>query len=450
MLRRFATTSVAVATVLCALLLYLHTTTLQSRRNSDLWRSDQHSHIEFARKATETRFAYTGDRNFMPLFAFLQAALNSPELDDEAFFERGKQINIWLSIVAIACLGIIFYKKFSRLYTFYAISTIGFLAFAFKAPFFQPEVLYYTLFSCAFILSVETLFAPKWYKSVAVGALFALAYYTKASALPSIGIFSASYAILLFAKSYHRQLNREKVAGIFFQALAPLVMFFVLLFPYFHESKIDYGKYFYNVNTSIYMWMDSWREAKAVRAEIGGEAGFIHLPDDEIPSLQNYLRKHSVEQIFERLRNGSHAMITSGCLSQSSMHFYGYCSQVALGIIVFCVFLPVLLRRFRREKLRHLNIYCYIGLFFTVNALGAFWYTPISGPGPRIILALLIPFFWTLGLVLHSKAIQDLRLQLFGYQIKLPNLLLVFLCSTLFYEIIQVATWRAAEMYGGK
>ncbi|MDE2857454.1 MAG: hypothetical protein OXN94_06355 [Chloroflexota bacterium] len=420
---------------------------MQSRRNNNLWRSDQDSHISFARKATETRFAYTGDRNYMPLFAFLQAALNSPELDDEAYFERGKQINIWLSIVAIACLGIIFYKKFSHLYTFYAISTIGFLAFAFKAPFFQPEVLYYTLFSCAFILSVDTLFAPKRYKSFAVGALFALAYYTKASALPSVVIFSASYAILLFTKSYHRQLNSKKVAEIFFQALTPLLVFFVLLFPYFQESKTDYGKYLYNVNTNIYMWMDSWREAKAVKAEIGGEAGFIHLPDDQIPSLQNYLRKHSVEQIFERLRNGMHAMTSTGCIFQGSMHFYGYCSQVALGIIVFCVFFPVLLRR---EKLRHLNIYCYIGLFFTVNALGAFWYAPISGPGPRIILALLIPFFWTLGLVLHSKSIQDQTLQLFGYQIKLPDLLLVFLCSTLFYEIYQVVTWRAADMYGGK
>ncbi len=138
--------------VIAALIgLYLHITQIQSRRNNQLSRSDQLAHMEFARKAYETGFRHTGNRNYMPLYAFLQATMYSIELDDESFFEQGKRVNIALSIVSLALLGCAFFAKFTRLYSTYAILVIGFLAFVIKAPFFQPELLYYTLFALAFI-----------------------------------------------------------------------------------------------------------------------------------------------------------------------------------------------------------------------------------------------------------------------------------------------------------
>ena len=304
LLTRVAAIAAAAGVIVCALLLYLYTTHLQFQRNDDLTSSDQRAHIRFARRAYQTDFAYTGRRNYMPLFAFLQAALNSPELDDEAFFQRGKHINVGLSVVALASLTLLFYRKFSQLYTFCAILTIGFLAFSFKAPFFQPEILSYTLFGFAFILSVEALFAPKRYKYVGAGALFALAHLTKANVLPALIVFSASHALLLFVMALNGQLNRRSAPRILLNALLPLMTFMILLFPYFQESKVNYGDYFYNVNTRIYPWYDSWDEADDATRAVGGYAGFLQLPADEMPGLQKYLREHSLEQIIERLRQG--------------------------------------------------------------------------------------------------------------------------------------------------
>ena len=114
--------------------------------------------------------------------------------------------------------------------------------------------------------------------------------------------------------------------------------------------------------------------------------------------------------------------------------------------------LPLLIRQFRwRDRSRHIHIYCYLAAIFAIYGLGAAWYNPISGgEGPRVVLILLIPFFWTIGLIVHSKALQDLRITLFGYQIKLVDLAYLLISATLFYEINQVIAWRAASLYGGK
>lgn len=452
LLTRFAIIAATALVIVCTLLLYLHTTHLQYHRNDDLTRSDQRAHIRFARRAYETDFAYTGRRNYMPLFAFVQAALNLPELDDEAFFQRGKQINVWLSVVALASLAVVFYWKFTRLYTFCAILTIGFLAFAFKAPFFQPEILSYTLFGFAFILSVETLFRPKWYKYVGIGALFALAHFTKANVLPALIAFSASHSVLLFVVALNGELNRRKLSRILSSALIPLTTFMILLFPYFRESKINYGEYFYNVNTRIYVWFDSWDEADAATRDAGGYAGFLQLPDDEMPGLRKYLQEHSSDQIIERLREGIEKITGYACYIKHSRHIFGYCSQVALGLLVLLFSIPLLIRQFRwQDKSCHIHIHCYLVAIFAIYGLGAAWYNPISGgEGPRVVLILLIPFFWTIGLIVHSRALQDPHIRLFGYRIKLVDLAYALISVTLFFEIYQVVTWRAADMYGGK
>lgn len=449
---RFAAAAAAALAMLCALLLYLHTTHLQNLRNDDLTASDQRAHMNFARKAYETDFAYTGRRNYMPLFAFVQAVLNSPELEDEEFFQRGKQINVWLSVAALASLVPLFYKKFTWLYTIWAMLTIGFLAFAFKAPFFQPEILSYSLFGFAFILSVETLYAPKWHKSFGTGALFALAHFAKANVLPTLIVFSLSHALLLLITAMNGALDRRKLSRILLSALIPPATFVILLFPYFWESHQNYGEFFFNVNTRIFMWLDSGGEAKSIMPEGGGYGAYLKLPADKIPGLGKYLREHTADQIIDRLHVGIEKLTGYACYVKYSRHIFGYCSQVALGLLVLLISIPLLMRRLHwRNKSRRIHIYCYLAAVFAIYGLGAAWYNPISGgEGPRIILILLIPFFWTIGLIVHSSALQDLRFKLLGFEFRFVDLLYALIGVTLVIEIYQAVTWRAVEMYGGK
>ncbi len=174
------------AAVALGLALYLYLATIQSEVNQDWSKVDQVAYMVFAKEDYKTRFAFTGNRNRMPLFPWLQALLYSPELSDDAFFEQGKRLNAFISLAGLAALGAACFHSFSKGFALYAVSVIAFLFFAIKAPWFQAEILFYALFAFAFMLSIESIRSPKWYKSVGLGLLFALAHFTKASVLPSL------------------------------------------------------------------------------------------------------------------------------------------------------------------------------------------------------------------------------------------------------------------------
>ena len=431
--------------------LYLNVAQQQSAVNNDLTRSDQSAYMNFAKKAYETRFQYTGTRSRMPLYPWIQALFYSPDLDDETFFQQGKQLNVALSLLCLLALGIAFFARFSKIYAFYSLLVIAFLVFAIKSPFFQTEILFYTLLGFAFMLSLDTLISPKWYKSIGVGLLFALAHLSKASAMPGLFIFISSYGILFLLKLFSRSLNREQVQQILYHALAPLVMFMILLFPYFQESKDRYGTYFYNVNTTFYMWYDSWNEAKNGTGLAGDRSGWPHMPHEEIPSLSKYLNEHSSDEIIDRFRRGIIQILKSGCTGKYSRYRFGYCSQVGLSLIILGISLPMLLFKSTqpRNSTRYIPVVWYILLFFSLYALSFIWYMPLIGEGPRTILALLIPLLWTIGLTVHSPRIQSLQFTLFQRRVKVFHIVYLLMLLTVFYEIYQVVTVRAAVMYGG-
>ncbi len=432
--------------------LYLNVAQQQSEVNNDLTRSDQNSYMDIAKKAYETRFQYTGTRNQMPLYPWIQALFYSPQMDDEAFFQQGKRLNVALSLVCLLALGVAFFAKFSKLYAFYSLLVIAFLVFAIKSPFFQVEILFYTLFAFAFMLSLDTLISPKWYKSVGVGALFALAHFSKASGMPGLFIFISSYGILFLLKLFNRNLDREQVRQILVHALTPLVVFMGLLFPYFQESKEKYGTYFYNINSSRLMWYDSWDEALNAARLAREQGGWTNLPAEEIPSLSNYLKEHSPGDMIARFRLGAKHLIWSGCNYQFSLYTFGHCSQVVLSLVIFALCLPILLFKGSQSKNnhKHVHIGLYILLFFVLYGLSFLWFIPISGRGPRTIFTLMIPLLWTIGFIVHSPQIQSLQFKLFQRTIRVIDIAYVLMLLTLFYEIYQVVTVRAAGLYGGK
>ena len=443
-------TLLAAGIALFFLYLYLDIAQKQSGRNHDLTRSDQSAYMNFAKKAYEARLQYTDTRNRMPLYPWIQALFYSPQMDDEAFFQQGKQLNIALSLIGLLALGIAFFHKFSKLYAFYAILAIAFLVFAIKSPWFQTEILFYTLFGLAFMLSLDTFISPKWHKSIGVGVLFALAHFSKASALPGLLIFISSYGILFLLKLFNRSLDRKQVKRILYHALTPLVVFMGLLFPYFQESKDKYGNYFYNVNTTFYMWFDSWDDAREWASIAQPRQGWPDMPDEEIPSLSKYLNEHSSDEIIDRFRQSIKQMLVSGCYGKWSRYRYGYCSQVGLSLIILALGLPLLFKGIRRRSsAKHIHIIWYILLFFAIYALSFIWYVPIIGEGLRTILALLIPLLWTIGLVVHSPQIQSLQFTLLQRRVKVFHIVYLLMTLTLFYEIYQVAAFRAATMYGG-
>lgn len=450
--QRAAGAAFTAALVLICLAAYLHIAQTQSIKNRDMRWTDQRSYMDAAIKVYETRFAYTGDRNRMPLYLFIQALFYSPELSPEEFFQQGKRLNIVLSLICIAALGFVFFSRFSRLYAAYAMLLIALVVFAIKSPFFQTELLFYTLFGLTFMLSIDTIKAPNKYKTVALGAMFALCQYTKASAMPGLFIFAASYGVLALMKLAKRGLKANCAANILFSAAMPIFVFLLLLSPYLLESKERYGTYFYNVNTTFYLWYDSWDEAYSGTYEAGDLFGWPDLPDDEIPSLSKYLEEHTAQDIVDRFVNGVFLMVKSACVIDHPFNYaYGYCSQVAFGLVVLAGSL-ILIKKNGRVPFSNQSrqAVLYACLFFVVYFAAYAWYMPIINfRGARTVLSLLIPLIWTIGLIVHHPHILSLKVSIRERDINLLHLVYGLISLTLFIEIYRLITFGASVYWAG-
>lgn len=452
-----------IAVALCAcVLLYLHIAGIQYGVNLDMESIDQGRYREFAKQAHETGLRFTGNRASMPLFPWIMALFYSPEMTDREFFEAGKQLNTRLSVLMLLALGAAFYVRFSPLYATYATLSIAFLVYVLKSPAFQPELLYYSLFGFAFMLALSNLSAPTWRKSLAVGLLFGLAHFTKAGALPAMAIYVGSLGFRTVVRLLRQEGGRQWVVKNGIHAFLALFAFLALLFPYLQESYQKYGSHFYNVTTTFYAWYDGFDEARQGTRAAGDRVGYPDLPPEEIPSLEKYLREHTVQQILERFRNGLKWLYELSCtLDRTPSPFespgdgpggrLGYCAQVGAGLALIALSAVLLLRKKTADEIREKGqVLFFVVMIFVVYTLGAAWFMPISGTSTRQFLPLTVPFFWTLGLVLHSHAVQSLRLQLDHHSFRVFNLVFGLLSLILLDEILVVLTERAATVYGPK
>lgn len=426
------------------LALYLRIAEIQSGVNQNLGKVDQFAYLDFAKRAHASNFAFTGWRNRMPLYPWMQALFYSPEMSDEAFFESGKDLNTLLSIACIALLGAAFFRQFAKSYALYAMAVIALLCFAIKAPWFQAEVLFYTLFAFAYMLSIEAIRRPAWWKSIGLGLLLALAHFTKASALPALALCVCSCALPLLYELRHRP-TRGRIYQLAFQAIAPLAVFFIALFPYFSESKDRYGQYLYNVNSTFYVWYDSWGEAKFGTKAAGDREGWPDLPDEEIPSMAKYLAEHSAADIARRLAQGAERIHKNACSGADSPSQFGLCLHAGAGILILTICLAARLRASAgRFTIQAVQCAIFAALFFALYLLMFWWFAAIAS-GPRFILSLLIPLLWTVGLAVRSAPGVTLP----GTDISLTDAVIAVMLIILLSQIYELAAARAAILFGG-
>jgi hypothetical protein len=438
--------------ILIGISLYLYVANLQNISNHNFNKYDQLAYSDFVRNVYESNFTYSGQRNRMPLYPYTQALFYSPNMDDETLFQHGKQVNIVLSLFCIAVLGGVFFMKFTKIFAFYSITIIALLVFVFKAPYFQSEIVFYTLFGLAFIVSINTLRYPKWYKSILVGILFGLAYLTKATVLIAIVMLISGFVVLTFTRQLTQVTDKKTLLkDLLVNILLPPLVFLIIVFPYANESKEIYGTYFYNVNTTFYIWYDSWDEATNGTKKAGDRVGWPVMAEDEIPSLSKYLNEHSTNEIIKRFTKGLGKLQYSMCEHQGFA--YGYCLPISAFIIFTFVSLITSYRIHRMPQIYgNLHIIWFCSIFFIGYTLAFAWYMPIISSvsnGTRTIIALLIPILWTIGILLHRPQIQLWHITIHHHTFKIINIFYKLMFFLILYELYHIVIFRAGLMDGG-
>ena len=169
------------------------------------------------------------------------------------------------------------------------------------------------------------------------GLLAGLTYLTKSSVLPAVVWFIFVYIIIHIAVPLIKKIVNKSNAKVSLPQnyilknniflLVFIVIFLMTVYPYISVNNKVFGHYFYNVNSTFYIWCDSWEQAKKTR-EHGDRVGWPKMPLDEIPSGGKYLQQHSLSQILARLAHGF--IVVTG----NAIGGFGYAQYLCIYLIV--------------------------------------------------------------------------------------------------------------------
>jgi hypothetical protein len=419
--------------------------------NTDMTKTDQSAYMRYAREMAESNYTYIGGRNRMPVYPFLQSLNYRPGLSDEEFFARGKMFNIVLSVILLIGLYFLLQKYLPFMATVDLILIVAFTVFIFKAAFFQTELLFYFVNFCCFLLMNHMLHRPKWQLAVLTGVVLGIAHLTKASIMVGLVLY---LVVALLQEAYRFwQRKRTPDPGAFYtrkrlfmnliSIACIVVLYLAIIFPYIHTSKKVFGRYFYNVNSTFYIWYDSWVEAIEGTRGHGDRVGWPDMPPEEIPSMRKYLREHTLNQIVERFLDGFEVTIRKAAKA------YGYFRYFVIYTL-FCISIAIAHYKRTLEIFRkHFQLLLFNLMYFTVYIFLYAWYVPVSF-GLRLTLAQFLPLMFALSYVIFRLYSPRLYTRYSDGRIGLNRAFVALLAIVLVHDIYFVVAYNIVKTYGGE
>jgi hypothetical protein len=387
-----------------------------TRVNLDLAASDQRAYMGYAVDMVESRYAFVGERNRMPVYPFLQSLSYRAPMDEQAFFEQGKRVNVVLSILLLCGVAAIVIRRLGwSLHAANVVLVIAFTIFMFKAGWFQAELLFYAVYFCLFVLLWRLLHVPSYWLAALAGVVAGIAHLTKAAVLPGLAIFVAFMGVQAAWWRLHG--NRlpggdggRAMAGRFaISAVLVAGLFLLTVFPYVSTSKRVFGRYFYNVNSTFYAWYDSWDSVKAGTRAHGDDVGWPKMAAAEIPSLSKYLREHTAAQAGRRLADGARNVLHKVTRS------YGYFKYLVLYFVAFGLAAAWQWRRVRDLIVENPVASLAAPAFVTAALILCFWFAAIDR-GDRFFLIYFAPLLFLLASGL-ARLLQGTTLRIRTYRI---------------------------------
>ncbi|WP_420643771.1 hypothetical protein [Candidatus Leptofilum sp.] len=434
-----------------AVLLYLYGVQQQFLLvNTDMTRTDQAAYMRMAEQLKTSNYTTLTDRARMPIFSFLLSLFYEPGISRELFFYRGKLLNIVISLISLPLLFLIF-KRYLPLFTAVNLTLIhAFTVYIFKAPFVQAELLFYLFNFLGFLLLCRLLWQPTsdqnvWKTAVLTGIVLGVAHLTKASVLPGLALFFGIAVLQAIFRQWVSPRSPRQFLRNLATPLLVLLFFLLTIWPYIQNSKEQFGRYFYNVNSTFYIWYDHWDEVEAGTKAHGDRVGWPDMPPEELPSAAKYLREHSFDQIGQRLFEGLLVIFIT------TRNSYGYWIYACL---LFGFVLIVALFNWHKAKTivaQHPFLALFVNGYFAVYILLYAWFWPISS-GTRFSLALFSPVMFVLAFIMYRLFEDHLLLQLKSQSAQTVHwgqlLNWVFL-ALLLIDVCIILAVRISTVYGG-
>lgn len=363
------------------------------------------------------RFPHFTDGVVNPLWPWVAARF--ADEDHERFFEAGKWFNLALSAGFLVILGLVAARAFSITAGITTVLLAGLGAVLPRAVYFQPEMLFYFFFLLAWVCALSLLRRNDLWLYAALGASAAMAYLAKGSALvlllAFIGVTTLRFLLRLFEKrGIEGPRDTRWSQQNHFIGLAVMAMSFLMLAgPMLSHVNTHFGSPLFSY-PSAWMWFDNFEDGSRFMVEHPNKRALDAMPPEEKPGAMNYLRTHTREQVWNRLKDG--VTVKAGeflfpkttkqnkardkpwraLLPDRGLLLFILLAQVG----VLGVFQQMARRQEERAGLgaRRSESAVWMLLFalgtFTAYALSYGWYTPI-GKGDRFMLSLYTPLVLT-------------------------------------------------------
>ena len=232
--------------------------------------------------------------------------------------------------------------------------------------------------------------------------------------------------------------RRQLIAAL----LVPAV-FLAVLSPYLRTNKRVFGHYFYNVNTTFYIWYDDWPQASIGTIKHGDGVGWPAMPVEDLPSASKYWRQHTMAQIAGRIGAGLWDMI------DRSYKTYWYFKYLVLYLGVAIAIAIIRRRELAGTWQRSPAAAAFLLIYGATYLLGIAFYAPVSGTGTsRFLIAHLTPLFFVLSLLLARDPGRRTEWTAGGATIGVRHFHLLVSVS-LAFDIAFVIWPRLMTTYGG-
>jgi hypothetical protein len=387
------------------------------------------------------------------VYPWLLSWLYEPSMSPDEFFAVAKRWNIRFSMVLLAALALIAFRRLPPLIALNFLLVVAFGYYVFKAGYAQVELLFYFLIFVTFLACWHLLRAESSGRMLALaalgGILAALSHLSKAALLPFVGlvlvILGARVVAALARPSPAAGGGRTRWSGAGIQAAGAAVCvlcFLGVLWPYLANSKKHFGHYFYNVNSTFYVWYDDWPAASLGTYRDGDGKGWPTTPPDRLPSMRKYLREHTAAQIAARFANGFAEMVT---VSYTRLWYFKFTLMYALfGLMLVIKGWQPLVTLARTQP----SVVVFMVLYGLVYLAAVAFYQPISGTSLRMLLAHLAPFLFVVSAVSARAPFRDLHWTVAGATIR-PAHFHFLMLATILFDIAFVLPWRLTADFAG-
>lgn len=282
---------------------------LIAETNLDLQTADQRANLDLAYASARDWYPHRNSY-IQPLWPWLSRLVMDEDI--AAYFTRGRWLNLSFGYLITVTMAILAARRIAPVpgFTVGLITGIGVMLQ--RAHYFHPEPLLYAFFTATVVFMALSLWRSRWIYYAAWGFFFGLAYLTKGSTGPLLGLYAGATVVLLTIRAgwWPRSIvvssapsvwgfGRHLAGSALALAVAAALMAPGAVYKYRVHGDPLYSPFKY------YMWVVDYDNGVVpVTPRIETAEGRASFAPGELPTAANYVRKHGWVHVRERLSRG--------------------------------------------------------------------------------------------------------------------------------------------------